>query len=157
MDLNYNLYLERANNEIKFADIALIVSKNKELQINVFKIEQPETYYSSVISHSYYCIFYSAKAYLAKKGIKTEAPEEHKKTYEEFKRLVFLGIVDKELLKIYDEIIVKADTLLGIFKIEKKKRREFTYQKLAQANLEPANKSLENAKTFLKHIRKLCE
>ena len=123
----------------------------------MFKIEQPETYYSSVISHAYYCIFYSAKAYLAKKGIKTEAPEEHKKTYEEFKRLVFLGTVDKELLKIYDEIIVKADTLLGIFKIEKKKRREFTYQKLAQANLEPANKSLENAKTFLKHIRKLCE
>ena len=106
MDLNYNLYLERANNEIKFADIALIVSNNKELQVNVFKIEQPETYYSSVISHAYYCIFYSAKAYLAKKGIKTEAPEEHKKTYEEFRRLVFLGTIDKELLKIYDEIIV---------------------------------------------------
>ena len=157
MDLNYNLYLERANNEIKFADIALIVSNNKELQVNVFKIEQPETYYSSVISHSYYCIFYSAKAYLAKKGIKTEAPEEHKKTYEEFRRLVFQSIVDKELLKIYDDIIVKADTLLGIFKTEKKKRGEFTYQKLSQANLEPANKSLENAKTFLKHIRKLCE
>ena len=157
MDLNYNLYLERANNEIKFADIALIVSNNKELQVNVFKIEQPETYYSSVISHAYYCIFYSAKAYLAKKGIKTEAPEEHKKTYEEFRRLVFQSIVDKELLKIYDDIIVKADTLLGIFKTEKKKRGEFKYQKLSQANLEPANKRLENAKTFLKHIRKLCE
>src|SRR3989339_181717 len=137
MDLNYNLYLERANNEIKFADIALFVSNNKKIQTDVMKIEEPETYYSSVISHSYYCIFYSAKAYLAKKGIKTEPPEEHK--------------------KIYDEIIVKADTLLGIFKIEKKKRGEFTYQKLVQANLEPANKSLENAKTFLKHIRKLCE
>lgn len=157
MDLNYNLYLERANNEIKFADIGLMISNNKNLQIDVFKIEQPETYYSSVISHAYYCIFYSAKAYLAKKGIKTEAPEEHKKTYEEFKRLVFQEIVDKELLKIYYEIIVKADTLLGIFKVEKKKRGEFTYQKLAQANLEPASKSLENAKTFLKHIKRLCE
>ena len=157
MDLNYNLYLERANNEIKFADIALFVSNNKNIQVEVMKIEEPETYYSSVISHAYYCIFYSAKAYLAKKGIKTEAPEEHKKTYEEFKRLVFQGIVDKELLRIYDDIIIKADTLLGIFKAEKKKRGEFTYQKLAQANLEPANKSLENAKTFLKHIIKLCE
>src|SRR3989344_2925920 len=156
MDLNYNLYLERANNEIKFADIALIVSNNKDLQVDVFKIEQPETYYSSVISHAYYCIFYSAKAYLAKKGIKTEAPEEHKKTYNEFKELVFQGIVDKELLKIYDDIIIKADTLLGIFKSEKKKRGEFTYQKLSQANLEPANKSLENARTFLKHIYDLC-
>src|SRR3989338_680613 len=157
MDLNFKLYLEKANNEIKLADIALFLSNNKNLQTEIFKIENPETYYSSVISHAYYCIFYSAKAYLAKKGIKTEAPEEHKKTYEEFRRLVFQSIVDKELLKIYDDIIVKADTLLGIFKTEKKKRGEFTYQKLSQANLEPANKSLENAKTFLKHIRKLCE
>ena len=157
MDLNYSLYLERANNEIKFADIALFVSNNKNIQLELMKISEPETYYSAVISHAYYCIFYSAKAYLAKKQIKTQAPEEHKKTYEEFKNLVFQGIIDKELLNIYDEIIVKADTLLGIFKTEKKKRGEFTYQKLSQANLEPANQSLENAKTFLKHIRILCE
>lgn len=157
MDLNYNLYFERANNEIKFADIAFFVSNNKDIQINVMKIEEPETYYNSVISHAYYCIFYSAKAYLAKKGIKTEAPEEHKKTYYEFKKLVSEGIVDIELLKIYEDIIVKADTLLGIFKTEKKKRGEFTYKKLSRANLEPAKESLENAKTFFKHIKKLCE
>ena len=77
MDLNYNLYLERANNEIKFADIALFVSNNKSIQVDVMKIEEPETYYSSVISHSYYCIFYSAKAILIKEGIKTEAPKVH--------------------------------------------------------------------------------
>ena len=157
MDLNYKLYLERANNEIKFAEIGFFVSNDKNLQIDVFKIEQPETYYSSVISHSYYCIFYSAKSYLAKKGIKTEVPEEHKKTYNEFKKLVLQGIVDKELLAIYDDIMIKADNLLGIFKTEKKKRGTFTYQKLSQANLEPAKESLENAKTFFKHIRKLCE
>ena len=91
MDLNYKLYLERANNEIKFADIALFVSNNKDIQIDVMKIDEPETYYSSVISHSYYCIFYASKAYLAKKEIKTGPPEEHKKTYEEFKNLVFQG------------------------------------------------------------------
>src|SRR3989338_749993 len=157
MDLNYNLYTERANNEIKIAEIILVISKDKDTQVNLFKIEEPETYYSAVISHSYYCIFYSAKAYLAKKGIKTEAPEEHKKTYDEFKKLVELGIVTKDLLKIYEEILVKAETLLGIFKTERKKRGAFTYQKLSQANLEPANKSLENAKTFFKSIRKLCE
>lgn len=157
MDLNYNLYLERAENEIKFADIGLFVSNDKNLQINVFKIDRPETYYNSVISHSYYCIFYSAKAYLAKKGIKTQVPEEHKKTYEEFKKLAFQGIIDRELLEIYEDIIVKAETLLGIFKYEKKKRGEFTYQKLSHANFEPAKESLENAKFFLRHIRNLCE
>lgn len=156
MDLNYNLYLERANNEIKFADIALFVSNNKKVQIDIMKIDIPDTYYSAVISHAYYCIFYSAKAYLAKKGIKTESPEEHKKTYEQFKKLVLKGTVDNELLKIYENALIKADKLLGIFKAEKKKRGEFTYQKLSQANLEPANDSLENAKTFLKHIIVLC-
>jgi len=156
MDLNYKLYLERANNEIKLADIVLIVSKDKTLQINIFKIEEPETYYSSVISHAYYFIFYSAKAYLSKKGIKTEALEEHKKTYEEFKKLVDQGVIDKELLKIYENILVKAETLLGIFKTEKKKRGAFTYQKLSQANFEPSKESLENAKTFFKHINNLC-
>ena len=157
MDLNFKLYLEKANNEIKLADIALFLSNNKNLQTEIFKIENPETYYSAVISHSYYCIFYSAKTYLAKKGIKTEAPEEHKKTYEEFKKLVLQGIIDNELLKIYEEIMIKANTLLGIFKKEKKKRGKFTYQRLSQANLEPASQSLENAKTFYKHIIILCE
>ena len=157
MDLNYNLYLERANNEIKLADIVILVSNNKDLQINIFKIEEPETYYSAVISHAYYCIFYSAKAYLLKKGIKTKPPEEHKKTYDEFKILVQKGIVDDELLKLYEEVLIKAETLLGIFKTEKKKRGKFTYQKLSQANLEPANQSLEKAKTFFKHINDLCK
>ena len=157
MDLNYNLYLERAKNEVKLAEIILFLSNDKNIQINVFKIEEPETYYSSVISHAYYCIFYSAKAYLSKKGIKTEAPEEHRKTHEEFRRLVVQGIVNEELFKLYEEIIIKAETLLEIFKTEKKKRGTFSYQRLSQANLKPASESLQNAKTFFKHIRKLCE
>jgi len=155
MDLNYNLYLERANNEIKLAGIILAISKNKSLQLDVFRIDMPETYYSAVISHAYYCIFYSAKAYLANKGIRTKAPEEHKKTYDAFKRFVEQGIVDKELLRIYANVLVKAENLLGIFKFEKGKRGTFTYQKLSQANLEPANESLENAKIFYKNINLL--
>jgi uncharacterized protein (UPF0332 family) len=155
MDLNYNLYLERANNEIKLADIILFVSGDKNLQINTFKIEEPDTYYSAVISHAYYCIFYSAKAYLMKKGIRTKMPNEHKKTYELFKRFVRQGVLDKELLRLYEDVLIKAETLLNIFKIEKKNRGEFTYQKLAQANKDPASKSLENAKIFFKSIYNL--
>jgi uncharacterized protein (UPF0332 family) len=156
MDLNYNLYLERAKNEIKLAEIILSVSGDKSLQTDIFKIEEPETYYSSVISHSYYSIFYSAKAYLLKKGIKITMPNEHKKTFKAFKRFVKERTVDKELLRIYEDILIKAETLLGIFKSEKKNRGEFTYQKLAQANKEPASKSLDNAKIFFKHINNLC-
>ena len=47
---------------------------------------------------------------------------------------------------------MKAEELLGIFKREKSKRGEFTYQKLPQANLHPARESLENAETFFKNI-----
>ncbi len=60
-----------------------------------------------------------------------------------------------ELLKIYEEILIKAETLLGIFKFEKSKRGEFTYQKLPQANLEPAKESFDNATLFFKTINKI--
>ena len=152
MDLNYKLYLERADNELKLAEIIFNLSENKELQLNIFKISDPETYFSSVISHSYYCIFYCAKAYLAKKGIKTYPPEEHKKTYEEFANFVKKGVLDKELLVIYENELIKAESLLEIFKIEKKKRGEFTYKKLPQANKQPASESLENSRKFFKYI-----
>src|SRR3989338_1397549 len=156
MDSDTKLYLQRAQNELKLAEIIMQISVNKDIQTKIQEIDKPETYFSSVITHTYYSIFYTAKAYLIMKEIITKAPEEHKKTYEEFKKLVSQGIVDEELLKLYEEVLIKAEKLLGIFKVEKKKRGEFTYQRIAQANLEPAKESLKNAKTFLKHIYDLC-
>ena len=155
MDSSYNIYLERAQNAINLSEIIMELSVNPNLQSN-FNVTKTDTYFSSVISHSYYCIFYSAKAYLLKKGIKITMPNEHKKTFRAFKKFVKEGIVDKELLRIYKEILIKAETLLEIFKSEKKNRGEFAYQKLAQANKEPASKSLDNAKIFFKHINNLC-
>ena len=73
-----------------------------------------------------------------------------------FKIFVNEGVVSEELLKIYEEILIKAETLLVIFKSEKKKRGEFTYQKIARANREPANQSLDNAKTFFSNIFRIC-
>lgn len=61
MDLNYKLYLQRANNELKLIELIYEASKDFKIQIEAFKISEPETYYSAVISHAYYCIFYSAK------------------------------------------------------------------------------------------------
>ena len=52
-------------------------------------------------------------------------------------------------------MIIKAEELLGIFKIEKKKRSNFTYKKLNEANKNPALSSLNNAKIFFKHIYNL--
>lgn len=156
MSSEEKLHLQRAENELVAAQILFDVSSNLMLQKEQFKLESDFTFYSTVISHSYYCIFYSAKAILIKNGIKTEAPEVHKKTLEAFDRyLVKTGKLDIELLKIYQKMIVRADTLLGIFSMEKQKRGEFTYQKLPQANKEPAQESLGNASFFFKNINKI--
>lgn len=157
MDSEVKLYLQRAQNELNLARIIMLISKNSKIQTETFKLLDIDTYFSAVISHSYYAIFYSAKAYLTNKNIKIFAPEEHKKTLEQFERLVEIGAVDKELLKIYKEVLVKAEELLGIFHIEKNKRERFTYQRVAQANEEPARNSIENAETFFKNIWNLCE
>ena len=133
------LYLQKAENELVAAQILFEVSSNPILQKEQFKLEKEFTFYSLMIGHSYYSIFYTAKAILIKKGINTEAPEVHKKTLESFEKyLVSTGKFDLELLKIYQKMIIRADALLGIFSIEKRKLGEFTYQKLPQANKEPA-------------------
>ncbi|MEK6969298.1 MAG: hypothetical protein AABW48_02625 [Nanoarchaeota archaeon] len=150
------LYLQRAENELVAAQMLFEVSSNPALQKEQFKLEKYFTFYSTVIGHSYYSIFYSAKALLVKQGIKIEAPEVHKKTLEAFEKyLVNTGKLDLELLRIYQKMIIRADDLLGIFSIEKRKRGEFTYQKLPQANKEPAQESLNNASLFFKNSSKI--
>ncbi|MBS3095434.1 HEPN domain-containing protein [Candidatus Woesearchaeota archaeon] len=156
MDLDYKIYLQRAKNELNLSLIIMKVSDDKDLQLSIFGM-QADTYYSAAISHAYYCIFYATKAYLLTKGIKTEAPEEHKKTFNEFSRFVNKGTVDIELLKIYRNILIKADTLLCIFELEKGKRGRFTYRRIPQANQEPAQESIKNAQFFFKSIFGLCE
>ncbi|MFT4309657.1 MAG: hypothetical protein ACMXYL_04170 [Candidatus Woesearchaeota archaeon] len=86
------LYLERAENELELAKIVFRISYDNRLKEDLFGLSHNFTFYSAVISHGYYSIFYTAKAYLMSKGIKTESPEEHRKTYEEFRKFVFRPI-----------------------------------------------------------------
>jgi uncharacterized protein (UPF0332 family) len=150
MDSKVELYLKRARTEMNMGILLLKSSNNKLL--NDFDIPEDETFYSGVISHCYYSIFYSAKAMLLTKGIDTKAPEAHRKTLDAFKiEFIDTGVLDAKLFMIYKKMIVKAESLLQIFKSEKKKRGDFTYNTISQANIEPANESLQNAKTFFKH------
>lgn len=152
-----NVYLKRAINEINVAKILFEISDNKENK-KEFDIGEETTFYSSVISHSYYAIFYSAKALLSTKDIKTASPEIHKKTYEQFKKtFVDTGILDVNLLNIYKKMIIKADLLLQIFKDEKWKRGHFTYHTIPQANKAPADESLNHAKLFVSNIKRIIE
>lgn len=145
------LYLNRAKNELDLAKAVFKISIETKFKLDL-ELKEDATFFSNVISNSYYCIFYSAKAFLYAKGITTSAPDEHRKTLDEFEKLAMSGQIDAELLKIYKEIIVKAEELLGIFVKEKSKRGKFTYKTLPQANLEPAKESLENAESFYKNI-----
>lgn len=157
MDSNISLYIERSENELDLANVIYIVTSGEKLQKEIFHLDKVQTFYSGVIAHSYYSIFYAAKAYLLIKGIKTKPPSEHKKTYVQFRKLASKGVIKEDLLKAYEEEYIKAEILLRIFKSERKKRGHFTYQKLAQANKEPAEKSMSNAGIFFKHINKICE
>ena len=156
MDSESKIYNARAQNELNLSMMIQKISDDKKMQVEIFGVKE-DTYYSATISHAYYSIFYAAKAYLLLKGIKTQVPEEHRKTFEEFSKLVEKGTVDVELLRIYHNLLIKADTLLHIFELEKGKRGKFTYRRIPQANQEPAQESINNAKVFFNNIYRLCE
>src|SRR3989338_6493365 len=148
-------YLERAESEIILSASIKKLSDETEAK-KFFDIEQQRTFYSAVISHAYYSIFYAAKAMLLTKSIETSMPDVHKKTLGAFKEhFVDTGVLDIKLLEIYKKLVIRADELLGIFKSEKKKRGDFTYSTIPQANQEPAEDSIRNAKLFVSNIRKV--
>lgn len=157
MDSKVKLYLQRAENERDLSKALLVLSQDDSIK-SLLSLKENITFYSAVISHAYYCIFYSAKALLLIKNIKTDSPEVHKKTLEEFKKnFVDTGFLDIELLKIYSKMIIRADELLGLYKVEKRKRGKFTYRKLPQANLEYAEESVDNAFKFFKNIYSIID
>lgn len=157
MDSMVKIYLSRALNELAQAKLLFAISNSNEKK-QEFQIDEEMTFYSGVISHAYYSIFYTAKALLLTKGVKTTAPQVHKKTYEAFKEhFVDSGVIDVGLLEIYEKMIVKADELLQIFKDEKWKRGHYTYKTIPQANKEPAEQSINNSTKFIKNIRAIIE
>jgi len=152
MDSMVEIFLDRADNEIHAAESLKKLSEDLNSK-KEFELNENVTFYSSVISHSYYAIFYAAKAILLANGIKTSSPDIHKKTFEEFEtHFVNTGVLDTKLLEIYQHMVVRADDLLEIFRDEKWKRGTFTYRTIPQANKEPAEDSIRNAKFFVSNI-----
>ena len=150
------LLLERADTEIVLAEIVQTLSDEPQRQ-QTLTTKQPRTFYSAVITHAYYAIFYSAKAYLETKGIVTQPPHEHSQVLEAFTTYVRSGELDVELLNVYKELLLRADELLGILSDERGKRGKYTYRTLPQANKEPAQESLARAKKFYKTMYAICQ
>jgi uncharacterized protein (UPF0332 family) len=156
MDTEAKLYMGRAENELILAKTSFDISTKRELK-ETLGIPKEKTFFNNVISQAYYSIFYAAKAYLSSRGITTTAPEEHRKTYEEFKKFVDKGGLSRDLLNIYDAETEKAGILLKIFFREKRKRGMFTYNVQSEANIPYAQESLRNSKTFVSSIKPLFE
>jgi len=131
MDSLVKLFLERAESEIIEAEALFKISEDNNLKTTL-KIDLVKTFYSGVISHSYYSIFYSAKAYLLTKEIHISSPKEHQKVYNALSKLVKNGVIAKDLLNIYDREVLKAEALLEILRDELGKRTNFTYKSLPQ-------------------------
>jgi uncharacterized protein (UPF0332 family) len=153
MDSKVRLLMDRASNEI-FAAQALKKLSEENLLKKEFELSPDVSFYSSVINHSYYAIFYCAKAYLTAKNIYIKSTQgQHQQVYYEFRKLVEKGIIEKELLRIYEEVKGRAESLLEILKTERAKRTSFTYETIPQANKQPAEDSLNNALIFISHIK----
>jgi len=156
MDLKVRGYLERAENELILAKASFELSTKEEIK-KILKVPSGRTFFNDVISQAYYSIFYSAKAYIISQNIFTEPPEEHKKTYEEFKKLVDTKKLNKQLKEIYETESEKAETLLKIFFDEKRNRGRFTYNLNANANMPFAEQSIKNAIIFASAIKAILE
>ena len=156
MDIKVRGYLDRSENELILANANFSLSTNDEVKLKLGN-SLNKTFFNNIISESYYAIFYCAKAFLISLGVKTEPPEEHKKTYEEFKKIVESRKLDKQLAEIYEEETNKAETLLKIFLYEKRNRGRFTYNVNANANKPFAEQSIKNARFFCSTIKYMIE
>lgn len=100
MDSMVKIYLNRSFNEVAAAKTLFEISNDAKKK-DEFQLPEEITFYSAAISHSYYSIFYAAKAVLLTRNIKTSSPEIHKKTYLSSKKeFVDSGILGVKLLAI---------------------------------------------------------
>ena len=156
VDSEVELLIDRAKHEILTAELLNKFSVDSTLKENL-NIPSDTTFYSAIIGHAYYAIFYSARAYLISKKIKVPEQGQHNAVYYMFKKFVKSGELDRELLVAYEEVKVKADVLLAILEDEEEKRTQYTYKTFPQANKEPAEESINNAEFFVSHVKSMLE
>ncbi|MBU2639451.1 MAG: hypothetical protein KKG75_01950 [Nanoarchaeota archaeon] len=113
------------------------------------------SFYDWVIVCSYYSIFHSTQALLGTKRIKINNRLHYATLIAFAKQFIINKELEEELFLIYEDAEEKARELLEIFEKEKEKRGKFQYHRLSRSNIEPAKKSIENAKMFLDSIEKV--
>lgn len=149
-----HLKWQKAVNDLALAQGLLKISIEEKIK-DVLGYAKETTFFDWVIVSSYYSIFHAAQALLGVKQIKITGRLHHATLISFAKHYIVNNELADELFLIYEDAEQKANELLEIIEEEKQKRGLFQYHRLSKNNLEPAQESVENAKTFLEAIQEV--
>lgn len=149
-----HLKWQKAVNDLSLAKGLLKISTDENVK-DVLGYPKDKTFYDWVIVSSYYSIFHATQALLGMKKIKIGNMHHYATLIAFAKNFIVNNELAEELFFIYEDAEKKAKELLDIIEEEKRKRGIFQYHRLSKNNLEPAQESVENAKTFLAAIQEV--
>ncbi|MCK4589045.1 MAG: hypothetical protein KAT77_01265 [Nanoarchaeota archaeon] len=144
----------KAINDLSLAKGLLKISTDSKLK-ETLGYPENRTFFDWVIICSYYSIFHATQALLGIKGIKITDRLHHATLISFAKHFILNNELAEELFLIYEDAETKAAELLEILEEEKGKRGMFQYHRLSRNNLEPAEKSIKNAKVFLETVQEV--
>lgn len=144
----------KATNDLSLAKGLLKISTDNKLK-EILGYPENTTFFDWIIVCSYYSIFHAAQSLLGIKGVKIIDRLHHATLISFAKHFIVSNELAEELFLIYEDTESKAAELLEIFEEEKGKRGLFQYHRLSRNNLEPAEKSIKNAKMFLEAVQEV--
>lgn len=168
-----DFFMANAESSMRTASILQQISDEDTLKETLKAGSDFESYLWVIIS-SYYAMFYSATAILAKQGIRASGQIVHKVTADALIHFFWSNAKLAKLLEQYEETQTvgleligreelmkrmqkKADELIVSYESERKKRSKFQYDIGIQAKRGYAQTSLERARTFVFEINKLIK
>lgn len=151
------LMVKKANNNLKFAKVALKISNSKDIK-ELLGLNENDSFYDWVIITAYYAMFHIAHALLATKEIKMGKIGVHEATlYALAKHFIINKELEDNLFLMYEDAEAKAEELFNSLSEEKEKRGQFTYERLPKANSVPAEESIRNATQFIRDIETILK
>ncbi len=152
-----SLMVKKANNNLKFAKTTLALCENNEVKDSL-GLQEKDSFYDWVIVVAYYAMFHITQALLATKKIKITNIRVHEATLYAFAHnFILTKELEDELFFTYEDAEAKAEELFTSLSEERRKRGKFTYERLPQANKEPAEESITHATEFVREIETILK
>ena len=146
------LMVKKASNNLKLARIVMRISDAKEVK-EFLGLAEKDSFYDWVIITAYYAMYFAAQALLATKKVRIQRIRVHEATLYAFAHYFIVNKqLEEELFFLYEDAERKAEELFTALSEERKKRGQFTYERLPKANQPPAQESIKNASAFVSAI-----